>query len=196
MRARFYISFLVVITFGVFFYFSPVIVSAWKKSYGFEVQRELSDDLFEGHDHKNYKLSDFKGFYIFLYAGYTRCGTICGNSMQTMRKLSTQTPSNTKFIFLSIDPEFDKEDILQSYVSRLGEKFVGFRKKKDFSAGLTTDLEIQFSGNSLDTDRSHTDTIYLIDKAGKLRYIYPSSFRSQKSILEDFYKLENDKWQN
>jgi cytochrome oxidase Cu insertion factor (SCO1/SenC/PrrC family) len=195
MGARSYFSFLLVITFGVFFYFSPILISSWKKSYGFEVHRELSDDIFEGHDHKNYKLSDFKGFYIFLYAGYTRCGTICGNSMQTLRRLSTLTPSNTKFIFLSIDPGFDKQDILLSYVSRLGEKFVGLRKKNDFSAGLITDLEIQFSANSLDTDRSHTDTIFLIDKAGKLRYIYPSSFRSQESILKDFYTLENDKWQ-
>ena len=69
MRARSYISFLSVITFGVFLYFSPVLLSKWKKSYGFEVQRELSDDVFEGHDHKNYKLSDFKGFYIFYMQG-------------------------------------------------------------------------------------------------------------------------------
>lgn len=116
--------------------------------------------------------------------------------MQVLRKLSKQTPPNTLFVFLSIDQKFDTKDVLSKYVSQMGKNFIGIRQKIGYSFRLVSDLEIQFSLDSLDTDISHTDTIFLIDKKGNLRYIYPSSLRSQEKILNDLNTLEMDKWQN
>ncbi len=116
--------------------------------------------------------------------------------MQILRKLSQKTPPNTKFIFLSLDPSFDEKEILSKYVAQIGKNFIGIRQKIDNSFQLVSDLEIQFSPHSLDTDISHTDTIFLIDKTITLRFIYPSALRSQEKILNDLNTLEMDKWQN
>ncbi len=196
MGKRIYLSALVLFSLGFVLLSSPFILQTFKKSYGFEVNRALSDEWLETHENQTIKISDFMGNYIFLYAGYTRCGSICGSSMQVLRKLSKETPENTKFIFLSLDPNFDTKEILSKYVSRLGKNFIGIRQKIGHSFRLVSDLEIQFSTHSLDTDISHTDTIYLIDKKGTLRFIYPSAFRSQEKILNDLNTLEMDKWQN
>lgn len=196
MGKRIHLSALVLFLLGIVLLGSPFILQTFKKSYGFAVNRTLSDDWLENHENQTIKFSDFKGNYIFLYSGYTRCGSICGSSMQVLKNLSKKTPANTKFIFLSLDPSFDTKEILSKYVSQMGKNFIGIRQKIGHSFRLVSDLEIQFSSHSLDTDISHTDTIYLIDKKGTLRFIYPSAFRSQEKILNDLNTLEIDKWQN
>ena len=154
------------------FFFNTDLKSTLNSSYGLRVSKKLSEENFLSTDGNNYKISDFKDNYIFVYAGYTRCSTICGKSMLTLKKLSHLTNKNTKFIFLSVDKKNDNLEIIKRYLKPFGDQFYGFQRRDGSLGTLGVDLAIQFSENYLsDEFMNHTDNIYLINKEGILKMI-------------------------
>jgi len=167
--------------------------SNFELPYGFKVSKNISNEYFLSTDGNSYKLSDFKDNYLFIYAGYTRCSTICGKSMQTLKRLSRLTNKNTKFIFLSIDKGHDNLEIIKTYLKPFGNQFYGFQKIDGSLGNLGVDLGIQFSENFLSNEfMNHSDNIYLINKEGTLKMIYTSNLRREEKILEDLKNLENN----
>ena len=174
------------------FLFNTDLKSGLDSSYGLKVSKKLTEESFLSTDGNSYKISDFKDNYLFVYAGYTRCSTICGKSMQTLKRLSRLTNKNTKFIFLSVDKKNDNLENIKSYLKPFGDQFYGFQKPDGSLGTLGVDLAIQFSENYLSNEfMNHTDNIYLINKDGILKMIYPSNLRSEIKILEDLNSLEN-----
>ncbi len=175
-----------------FFLFNADLKSALNLSYGLKVSKKLTDEKFLSTDGNSYKISNFKDNYLFIYAGYTRCSTICGKSMQTLKRLSRLTNVNTKYIFLSIDKKNDNLDIIKSYLKPFGNQFYGFTKQDGNLGNLGVELAIQFSEIYFSNEyMNHTDNIYLINKEGILKMIYPSNLRNEVKILEDLNRLEN-----
>lgn len=155
-----------------------------EKTYGVSVDWELEGIEFEGMDGKLHTITDYKGSVLLLYAGYLNCGVVCGRSMQTLLSLSYKIPANSKIFFYTLDPERDTRGRMNAYAERLGEKFVMIRNNTD-NLSLTKRLKIQFSRNLFDREINHTDHIYLIDGAGKVKFLYPSSHRDVERILSD-----------
>ncbi len=160
-------------------------------TYGRTVSKELSNQLYLGTDNKRYRISDFKGNYLFIYAGYISCSTICGKSMQTLKRIANLTKPDTKFIFLNVNYKNDEPEKINKYIRNFGDNFLGLQAADGTLGSLGKDLVIQYSKNSLFSESiNHTDNIYLVNKKGILKLVYPSNLRNEEKILKDLNRLE------
>lgn len=146
-------------------------------------------------DGKAIKLSDYKGQTVVLAFGYTNCADICpftlGYLKQLYKKLSPEEKTKTKFIFVTIDPEYDTPEHLKAFVKFFNKDFIGLSGTPKQIEHITSLYQAEYSDLSEGTvptssirrttiqktkkiDEkaklfSHTVVLYLIDKEGQTR---------------------------
>lgn len=146
-------------------------------------------------------LSDQKGKLVLLFFGYTSCPDICPSSMADMKKivlgLDNDDAKRVEVVFITVDPERDTAERLESYVSLFNPQFWGL-------SGSIEELQPiwQAYGVVREVDRetesmagyliNHTARIYLIDQEGRLLLTYGFG-TPPDGILEDVeYLLAED----
>ncbi|MCF6190218.1 MAG: SCO family protein [Cocleimonas sp.] len=144
---------------------------------------------------KDIKLSDYKGKTVVLAFGYTNCADICpftlGYLKQLYKTLSVEEQKQTRFIFVTIDPEYDTPEHLKAFVEFFNKDFIGLSGTKEQIEFITSLYKAEYSDLSegkvptKDIRRvtpqktgdknekaslfSHTVVLYLLDKKGYTR---------------------------
>jgi protein SCO1 len=81
-----------------------------------------------GKDGKTVTDKDFRGRYMLVFFGFTRCPDICPAELQVISAaLEELGPDADKVvpIFITLDPERDTADVVTAYVQNFGPSFVG-----------------------------------------------------------------------
>ncbi len=134
-------------------------------------------------------LSDWRGKYLLVFFGFTTCPDVCpltlGRLAKTYRNLGE--PEDVQVVMVSVDPGTDTPVRLQRYLKSFHPSFVGL-------TGSTSDIAAAarrfFVGyRQLGKGVSHTDTVALLDREGKMRLVYaqdkvPRLEDDLKTILE------------
>lgn len=151
------------------------------------------------HNNKPFNLDSLKNKWSFLFFGYTHCPDVCPLAMQVMRKvwqdprLKSDTKSNLKMVFVSVDPDRDTPAILKSYVHYYNPDFIGVTGKADEIDNLTRQLGILYGfdepNKNGDYNVSHSGQIILIDPKGNMRAVFSSPLTPQ-SIANDFIAIQ------
>ena len=141
------------------------------------------------------RFSDYKGKTLVLAFGYTNCADICpftlGYLKQLYSKLSSEEQKKTRFIFVTIDPEYDTPEHLKGFVGFFNKDFVGLSGSKEQIEHITSLYKAEYSNlsegkvatkkirrtvpqKSENKDEeaslfSHTVVLYLVDKEGYTR---------------------------
>jgi len=81
-------------------------------------------------DHTGVQRSDqdYRGKFMLIYFGYTTCPSICPTNLQHMADALDRLGGKAAGIvpiFVSIDPDRDRPDVLKDYVGHFGDGFVG-----------------------------------------------------------------------
>jgi cytochrome oxidase Cu insertion factor (SCO1/SenC/PrrC family) len=131
---------------------------------------------------------EFQGKYRLMYFGYTCCPDVCPlglrNISQALELLGRDLDQIVP-LFITIDPERDTLQALQSYASTVHSSFVfltGTKQELDpvlkaynvYAAKTTSD------GTLTDYVMDHSSLIYLMDKEGKLVDFFPHTESPQK----------------
>jgi protein SCO1/2 len=136
-------------------------------------------------------LSEFREKVVFLFFGYTSCHDICPATLahlQSVVRKMGEASNDVQVLFVTVDPENDTPERLKEYLARFDPRFIGltaspaeidriaklFMVKHDQSHGVEVSTEYNRSKTSIDRSYlySHSQQIYLLDKAGRTRALF------------------------
>jgi protein SCO1 len=133
-----------------------------------------------GPDGKALSLSDFRGKLVVLYFGYTSCPDVCPTTMaalaQAMRDLGAQA-DGIQVLMVTVDPQRDTPDRLNSYVTAFDPRFIGLSGTSDQIAGAAKAFGVVYQvhpgSSAANYLVDHTATTTVLDKDGRIRLIWP-----------------------
>ena len=116
---------------------------------------------------------DFRGKYMLIFFGYTYCPDVCPTELQVMMAaLDTLGPraAEVQPIFITIDPDRDTSEVMQSYVENFGPSLVGLTGTAEQIAQVAKAYRVYYakSGNTKTQDylMDHSSIIYLMGPDG------------------------------
>lgn len=130
----------------------------------------------------------------FIFFGYTNCPDICPITMSVMadtyKRIKNQY-KNVQVIFVTVDPERDDTEKLNSYVSFFDSQFIGLNGSPQIKNSLTKQIGVAFyhddkKGNYL---VDHSASIFVIDP--KMRLVSKlSPPHNSEEIIKKFKKIK------
>jgi protein SCO1/2 len=137
------------------------------------------------------RLSEFAGKLVFLFFGYTSCQDVCPATLSHLRSLSRNLgprADEVQVLLITVDPENDTAEHLREYLQRFDDRFVGLtgsQQEMDRIAALYMVRHDASHGMKVTTQHnrskplvkeahlySHSQQIYLLDKAGRTRAFF------------------------
>jgi protein SCO1/2 len=123
-------------------------------------------------------LADFRGKFVLLYFGYTRCPDVCPTTLAVMgaalAKLGMQA-ARVAPVFVTIDPARDTPAILKLYVKSFGPKFIGLTGSPAELAKVEHEYRVVAAKHPLPGGgyaMDHSSVLYLLGPDGKLVAFY------------------------
>jgi protein SCO1/2 len=118
-------------------------------------------------------LSDYRGKVVVLFFGYTHCPEVCPTTLadlaHVMRLLGAEA-KKVQVLFVTLDPERDKPDLLAKYVPFFDPSFVGLSGDSQATAQAAKSFGVSYqkqSDNHGGYTLDHSDGTYLIGVEGK-----------------------------
>jgi protein SCO1/2 len=131
------------------------------------------------HDGRPFRLSSARGKVVLLFFGYTSCPDICPMTLATIRQVEARLgPKRDRLltVFVSVDPERDTPEALAAYLGHFGLNAVAVTgpppKLDPVVSQYKASYEIVTGDTAMDYLVDHTTTLYLIDRQGKIRYLF------------------------
>lgn len=141
----------------------------------------------EGSNGAKLSLARFRGKVVVLEFGFTHCQTVCpvtlANLAAAMRALGPKA-RDVQVIFVTVDPARDSPARLREYLTAFHPAFLGGTAARALPDGSAPELdalrraygvEVTRAARQDDTgyDVHHSSSLYLIDRAGRLRVLVP-----------------------
>jgi protein SCO1/2 len=121
-------------------------------------------------------LKDFAGKAVVVFFGYTQCPDVCPTSLQELaevKKLLGADGERLQGIFVTLDPERDKPEMLKAYMESFDPSFVALRGTPEQTAAIAKNFKIFYKKVEGPTPQSytldHSAGSYVYDPAGRLR---------------------------
>lgn len=121
-------------------------------------------------------LKDFAGKAVVVFFGYTQCPDVCPTSLQELaevKKLLGADGERLQGIFVTLDPERDKPEMLKAYMESFDPSFVALRGTPEQTAAIAKDFKIFYKKVDGPTPETytldHSAGSYVYDPAGRLR---------------------------
>lgn len=120
-------------------------------------------------------LNDFKGNTVLIFFGFTNCLHICSPAL-TYLNSAVNTLGNdareVKVLFITVDPERDKPDIMKSYLEKINPHFIGLTGSYRQIKTVADKYGIRFAKGDIDENGdyivNHTTVISIVDRNGDL----------------------------
>ena len=127
-----------------------------------------------------------------IYFGYTYCPDVCTFDILKLSKFidqNSQLKKNLEFIFITVDPERDQPEQLQSFLENFNTSIIGLTGTKKEIQSVVQKFRIYVkknknSFNDQDYLVDHTSLFFLLDKDDKyLSHFRPNDFDSKMKKL-------------
>ncbi len=168
-------------------------------------ERKIAVPALVKDDGSVFTLDDLTGHWSLLFFGYTHCPDICPTTMGVVaqaKKIATE--NNHLFpqvIFISVDPERDKVEMLSEYVQYFDKDFIGVTGDEKLIKALTLQMSVVYMKMPVDNNSATTSAEggYLIDHSAALLLLNPEGKlvaflnppHDPKTILKDFQMVVN-----
>lgn len=122
--------------------------------------------------------SEFRGKYMLIFFGYTFCPDVCPTTLAVMAAALDKMGSGADRIapiFISVDPERDKPEVLKAYLSAFGPRFVGLTGTEEEIAATAKAYRVYIQAHKDEGQNytvDHSGVVYLMDKSGAFRANY------------------------
>jgi len=131
---------------------------------------------------KTRTLADFRGKVVALFFGYTHCPDVCPTTLADMaqvRRMLGKDADRVQVLFVTVDPERDKPELLAKFISAFNPSFLGLYGDEDATKQAAKAFKVVYlkqpttSGYNVD----HSAGTFLIDKEGRVRLLAPYNQR-------------------
>ena len=123
-------------------------------------------------------LARYRGKVVLLTFGFTNCAAVCPTTLATLAQARSslgEAADAVQVIFVTVDPERDDAAHMRDYLAAFDPSFVGATGAPDALAAVRQNYGVTAvkHGTGADYAMAHTSSIFLIDRAGKLRAMMP-----------------------
>lgn len=139
-------------------------------------------------------LKDFPGKAVVVFFGYTQCPDVCPTTLTEIaeaKRLLGPLGSKVEGVFITVDPERDKPELLKAYLANFGPDMVALRGSAAQTEATAKDFKVYYKKVDGKEPGSyfmeHTAACYIYDPQGRLR-LY-SRYGSGAQALADDLKL-------
>ncbi len=144
----------------------------------FDPPRLAPDFSLQGTDGRPLELSQYRGKVVLLAFGYSSCQSVCPITLTTFAQAlhgMGSAASAVQVVYVTVDPERDTPAKLKTFLDHFSQAFIGGtgtekqlqQVRKDYGVSATKIPD----GKSYMYD--HSSSIYLIDRAGRIRAMMP-----------------------
>jgi protein SCO1 len=133
----------------------------------------------DGTDGKPLDLGRYHGKVVMLAFGFSNCGEVCPITLATLagarRKLGADS-AQVQVVYVTVDPERDDAAQMKKFLGAFDPTFiggVGTRAQIDVAQknyGISSTKTVHANGGY---SIGHSSSIYIIDRAGRLRAVMP-----------------------
>ena len=140
-------------------------------------------------------LADFKGKVVVLFFGFTHCPDVCPGTLAELALVKQQLGADgdrMQVIFVTLDPQRDRPEILKEYVPAFDPTFVGLYGDDATIARTAKDFKVFYKkvpGSTPDTyTLDHTAAAFVFDPKGRLR-LFASYGQGPEALTHDIKLL-------
>lgn len=131
-----------------------------------------------GSTGSNVTLARYRGKVVLLTFGFTNCAAVCPTTLATLAQTRSdlgRTAGSVQVIYVTVDPERDTVARMREYLAAFDTSFVGATGTAGALAAVRQKYGVTAvkHGTGRDYVMAHTSSIFLIDRAGKLRALMP-----------------------
>lgn len=131
-----------------------------------------------GSDGSEVTLARYRGKVVLLTFGFTHCATVCPTTLATLAQTRSglgAAADQVQVVFVTVDPERDSAAHMRQYLAAFDPSFIGATADPEILAEVREDYGVTAvkEGAGPDYAMAHTSSIFLIDRAGKLRAMMP-----------------------
>jgi protein SCO1 len=185
----------VLIAVGWMFFVKPGDSKDAGPYYGIYYGKDAPDFTLSDPEGNPVSISDFEGEEVLLTFGYTSCPDICPTTLSQLnavtRKLGAEESKELRVLFVTIDPERDTGERLGEYIPYFNKSFIGLTgspddiKKAADAYSVFYEREKRGGDPEVSYFMNHTQTLFLIDRSGKLLLLYPFESFDADRIASD-----------
>ena len=114
-----------------------------------------------------------------LFFGFTSCPDICPATLQKLSRAVKDLPealrTDTQIVFVSVDPQRDTPERIDSYVSFFSDRAIGLTGEEPALRELSKRYRTTFGYDEPDAEGnynvSHSGAVYVFDREGKARLL-------------------------
>ena len=148
------------------------------KAGAFEPPRRAPPFALSGSDGAEVTLARYRGKVVLLTFGFTSCAAVCPTTLATLaqtRYRLGKAADGVQVIFVTVDPARDSAAHLRDYLKAFDPGFIGATGTPDALATVRAKYGVTAvrRGGGADYAMDHTSSIFLIDRAGRLRAMMP-----------------------
>lgn len=131
-----------------------------------------------GSNGSDVTLARYRGKVVLLAFGFTHCAAVCPTTLATLAQARSGLGSaadSVQVIYVTVDPARDDAAHLRNYLAAFDPSFIGATGAPDALATVRQKYGVTAvkQGTGPDYAFAHTSSIFLIDRAGKLRAMMP-----------------------
>ena len=144
----------------------------------FDPPRPAPEFLLPGSDGTEVTLARYHGKVVLMAFGYTNCAAVCPITLATLAEARSslgEAADAVQVIYVTVDPERDDAARMKDYLAEFDPSFVGATGRPDALAAVRQSYGVTAVkiGTGDDYVMDHSSSIYLIDRAGRLRALMP-----------------------
>jgi protein SCO1/2 len=145
-------------------------------------------------DGKVRSIKDFAGKAVIVFFGYTQCPDVCPTTLAEIaqaKKLLGAQGDKVQGIFITVDPERDKPELLKAYMANFGPDFIALRGSPEQVAAVAKDFKIYYKkveNKSGSYTMDHSAASYVYDAQGRLR-LYTRYGSGPQALADDLKQL-------
>ena len=140
-------------------------------------------------------IPDFAGKVVVVFFGYTQCPDVCPTTLQELLEVQRMLGADgakVQPVFITVDPERDTAQLLQSYMANFDPSFVALRPTPEQLQPLLKDFKIYAKKVEGKTATSytmdHSAQSYVYDTKGRLR-LYNRYGTGPQALADDIKLL-------
>lgn len=127
-----------------------------------------------------YSSTDAHGKVVMLFFGFTHCPDVCPNTLSTVQTVLGQLGGKAEQvqpIFITVDPQRDRPEILESYLQYFGNNYIGLTGTSEEVDKVVKQYQgfYSYEGDVADGQYSvdHTSNLYILNTLGQVTNIIP-----------------------
>jgi protein SCO1 len=151
------------------------------------------------HNGQPKSMKDFAGKVVVVFFGYTQCPDVCPTTMAELaevKKMLGADGAKVQGVFITVDPERDKPEILKAYMTNFDPTFLALVPTPEQLAVIAKDFKVYYKRVEGKTPTSytmdHSAGSYVYDTSGKLR-LFTRFGTGPKPLADDIAQLLKQK---